>query len=103
MIDVVPERDVVAENFLAHAVVEARAFVENRGGGKIVEKKSDEVEDGRRLENRGVVTGRQLSRLARACSFLAGAFCKTVGVEFANVRRIGLCPARRIGLENCDG
>src|SRR4029077_9450581 len=31
MIDVVPEGDVIAKNFFAHAVVEAGAFVENGG------------------------------------------------------------------------
>src|SRR5271163_1302380 len=61
MIDVVPKRVVIAENFFAHAVIEARAFVEKCSGGKIVEKKSDEIEDGRRFKDRGVVAGRQLS------------------------------------------
>ena len=55
MVDVVPERDIFAEKLLAHAAGEAGALVEHGGAGEIVEEETDEIEDGGRLENRGVM------------------------------------------------
>ena len=65
MIGVVPDRDVFAKDFLAHAASEAGALVEHGCARKIVKQKTDQIEHGGRLENHGVVSRRE-SRAACA-------------------------------------
>src|SRR5271155_3028006 len=96
MVDIVPEGDVLAENLLSHAIVQAGTLVENRCGREIVKKKPDEIEYSRGLENRGVVSGRKFTRLARIGGLAAGSCGKGIRVYGANVRRVCLRPARGI-------
>ena len=81
MIDVVPDGNIFAEDFLAHAAGEAGALVEHGRAREIVEEEADKIEDGRRFEDRGVAAGRKLTRLARGGGFAAGAFGEGVGIE----------------------
>ena len=74
MIGVVPDGDVVAENFLADAAGEARALIEHGRGGEIVEEKSDQIEHRGRTQDRGVAAGGNFARLARACGRFRLAF-----------------------------
>src|ERR1700720_2196781 len=102
MIHIVPERNVVTEDFLAHAVGETRTLVHDRSSRKVVKKKTYEIEDGGRLKDCRAVAGRELTRLTRVGCLAAGAFRKAVGIEIANVRRIRLCPTRGIRFEDRD-
>jgi len=51
VVNVIGDGNVLPEELLAHAVVEAGALVLQRGGGEIVKKKADEVEDGGGFED----------------------------------------------------
>ena len=74
MVHVIPQSDILAENFLAHALVQARTLIENRRSRKIVENRPDKIERRGRLQNCRVVARLQFARLARASRLFARTF-----------------------------
>ena len=83
MIDVVGDGDVLAEDLFAEAAGKAGALVGDRGGGKIVKEKTDEIEDGGGLQDDGVAAGGEFDGVLGASGFFAGNFCQ----RFADRRR----------------
>ena len=95
--------------------VEAGALVRHRRARKIVEKKSDEIEHGRRFENHRPAAGRGFARLARGGAFslalraiAAGSICLRSGelalaqpeesdsrMVIENSARVWRCDAKR--------
>jgi len=71
MIDVVADADVLTKELLAHAFVQAGAFVLQRGGGEIIKKKPDEIEHCRGFEDYRVTSRRKLARVDGKMRFLA--------------------------------
>src|SRR5438046_5804513 len=69
MINVVGDADILAEELLAHAFVEAGAFVRERGGCEIVEEKADEIEHGGGFEDDRVMAGASSWALRARCAF----------------------------------
>src|SRR6204780_58513 len=102
MVNVIPERDVLAKKFLTHAVIQAGALVENGGPGKIQEKGADDIEDGGRLQDRGVVAGLQNARIARGDSLVARGFGEFVRMDITDVGRTRFGPAGRFVFQNGD-
>ena len=103
MINVVGDGDVLSEELLAHAVVQAGALVFQGGGGKIIKKKADEIEHGRGFEDYGVTAGRKLSGVDSEMRFFAGAGCEFLRVEGADIRGVGFGPACSGAFLNGDG
>src|SRR6266571_3219032 len=93
MINIVVDADVRSEKLLAHAFIEAGAFVFQSGGGKIVKKKADKIEDRGGFEDHRVAPGGELARVDRAVRLFAGARGKFLRVERADIRGIGFGPA----------
>src|ERR1700684_4096089 len=100
MVNVIPQSDVLAENLFAHAVVQTGTFVSHSGSGKIVKKRTDNVQHSRRFENSRIVSWLQIARLARSDRLVAGTFGELVGIDIANVRRVRFGPTRRIIFQN---
>ena len=94
MIGVVGDGDIFAEERFAHAVVEAGAFVLERGGGEIVEEEADEIEYGGGLENDGVAAGWEFAGVHRQVRFFAGALSELLRIEGADAGGVGFGPAR---------
>src|SRR5712692_3517774 len=103
MIDVVGDGDVLSEELLAHAVVQAGALVFKGGGGEIIKEKADEVEHRGGFEDYGVTAGRKLAGIDADMGFLAGARGKFLRVEGADVGEVGFGPACSRAFLNGDG
>ncbi len=65
MIGVVGDGDFLAEKRFAQAIVEAGALISQRSGGKIVKKKTDQIENGGGFEDHGVFSRREFLRIFR--------------------------------------
>ena len=102
VIHVIPQRNVLAKNFAAHAVVQARTLVVHRRRRKIVKKRTHKIQRRRRLQNRGVMPWLQFPGIARRGGFVTGARSQRVRIDIRNIRETGFRPARRIRLENRD-
>src|SRR5207302_1828769 len=72
MINVIGDADVLAEELLAHAFVQAGALVRECGGGKIIKKKTDKVENSSGFEDDSVTTGGKLACVHGEMRFFAG-------------------------------
>ena len=103
MINVIGDGDVLTEELFAHAVVEAGALVFEGGGGEIVKKEADEIENGSGLENDGVTAGGEFSGVDGEMAFLGGTRGESLWVERADVARIGFGPAGGRAFLNGDG
>jgi len=79
MINVIGDADVLTEELLAHAVVQAGALVRQCGGGEIVKKEiRRKIENGGGFEDYGVTSGGKFARVDGRDGFFAGAgasFC----------------------------
>ena len=93
MINVVGDADVLTNELLAHALVQAGALVFQGGGGEIVKKEADEIENGGGFEDYSVTARSQLAGVDGEMGFFAGANGEFLRVEGANVRGVGFCPA----------
>ena len=93
MISVIGDGDIFAEDWFAHAVVEAGAFVLEGSGGEIVKEEADEIEDGGRFENDGVAAGREFAGVDRHVGLFAGALGEFLRIEGADACSIGFGPA----------
>src|SRR6185437_3036111 len=74
MICVVPNGDVLTEDFLADSARKARTLIQNRRARKVVKKEAHQVENGRRRKDCRVTAGRGFARLAGIRRLAAGAF-----------------------------
>src|SRR5260370_34459959 len=63
VINVVAYAYVLSEELFAHALVQAGTLVLQRGGGKIVKKKSNEIEHGCGFEDYGIRPRRKFARV----------------------------------------
>src|SRR6266850_1262872 len=103
MIDVVADPDISAKELFAHSVIQTRALVFQGRSRKIVEKESDKIEHGSRLEDDRASAGGQFARAHTEVRFFAGASGKFLGIERADVRRICFGPARGSIFLHSDG
>src|SRR5438552_1134061 len=87
MINVVGDADILAEELLAHAFVEAGAFVRERGGCEIVEEKADEIEHGGGFEDDRVTAGGKLVGVEGEMCFFTDSRGEFQGVKGANFAR----------------
>ena len=71
VIRIVPQGDVLAEKWFTHLARKARALIENSGARKIVEEKSNEVENGGRFKNRRVMARFEFAGIAPSQPTLA--------------------------------
>ena len=63
--------------------VKQRALIEHRRAREIVKQKADQIEHRGRLENRGVMPGRNFARSARGRATFRLARCgQRVGIDF---------------------
>src|SRR5204863_8219597 len=85
MINVIGYADVLAEEVLAHAFVQAGAIVRECGGGKIVKKKTDKVENSSGFEDDSVTTGGKLACVHGEMCLFAGSGGELLRIEGANV------------------
>ena len=93
MINVIGDADVLAEELLAHAFVQAGALVRECGGGEIVKKKTDKVENGSGFEDDSVTTGGKLACVHGEMCLLARSGGELLRIEGANVGGVGFGPA----------
>src|SRR5205809_6709152 len=98
MINVVGDADILAEELLAHAFVEAGAFVRERGGCEIVEEKADEIEHGGGFEDDRVMAGGKLVGVEGEMCFFTDSRGELEGVKGADGGRVRLGPSRRGGV-----
>ena len=103
MINVVGDADILAEELLAHAFVEAGAFVRERGGCEIVEEKADEIEHGGGFEDDRVMAGGKLVGVEGEMCFFTDSRGEFQGVKGANVGRVSFGPTRRGAFLHGDG
>src|SRR5438309_1324296 len=93
MINVVGDADVLAEELLAHAFVQAGALVRQGSGRKIVKKKTDKVENGSGFEDDRVAAGIKLARIDGEMRFFADSGGEFLLVEGAYINGVGFGPA----------
>src|SRR6266566_1119608 len=93
MVNVVGDADVLTEELLTHAFVQAGALVRQCSGGEIVKKKADEVENGSWFEDDRVTARGKLARVDGEVRFFAGAGGEFLRVEGADIGGVGFCPA----------
>src|SRR5258708_13147395 len=93
MISVVADGDVLSEELLAHAFVQAGALVFERGGGEIVKKKADEVEHCCGFEDGRVTSRGKLARVDGKMCLLAGSRSEFLWIKGTDVCRVGFGPA----------
>ena len=92
MIDVVHERNILAENMLAQTIVETRPFVGNCSGRKIVKKKAEQIEDCSWFQNDGVFSGREFDGVCGAMCFVTGPLGQFVRIKVSNITEIRFGP-----------
>src|SRR5208282_3066027 len=100
--NVVPDIDVLAEEFASDAVIQERALVENGESAKVEEHEANDVEHGGRLENDGVFPSGNLARACRFECFASRDFCQGSGIQVCDIGRIGFLPTRGIGGQHGD-
>src|SRR6267154_25774 len=103
VVSVVGNGDVLAEELLAHAVVEAGALVFESGGGEIVKKKTDEIEHRGGFEDHGVTAGGKLAGVDGEMRFFGSAHRKFLRIESADVGGVGFGPAGSGAFLDGDG
>jgi len=103
VIGVVGDGDVLSEELLAHALVEAGALVFEGGGGEIVKEEADEIEDGGGLQDYVVAAGGEFARVDGEVGFFAGAGGEFLRVVIANIGGVGLGPTGGGAVLNSDG
>src|SRR5450432_611597 len=103
MSGVVPDVDVLAEEFRAYAITEKRSLIEYREAGEIPEHEADDIKDRGGLENDSVFTGGEIERVDRLGGFAGGGFGQGFGIEAGDVGRVEFLPARGIVAEHGNG
>src|SRR4029077_13217077 len=93
MVSVIADGDVFAKQLFAHALVEAGTLVLERGGGKVVKEKANEIEHGSGFKNDGVAAGREFARVNRHVCFLASTQSELLWIKIADARSVCLGPA----------
>src|ERR1035441_9007974 len=100
---IVKDVDVLAEEFLADAVVEEAAPIADRGAAEIHEHLPHEIEHRRRLQNHRVPPRRQLARMVRRCRLARCRARQRQRVQRAPVAGAGLGPAGTVPRHGGDG
>ena len=96
MIDIVGDRNVLAENLLPDPVVQERTLVEQRHAAKIPEHEAHQIEHRRRLQDYGVLARGQLRWIRRTLRFFGRLSANPSGIDLVDIGRIALLPARGV-------
>src|SRR5438105_4875469 len=92
MIDIIGNRNVLAEERFADAIYEARTLIRNGRGSEIVEKKTNQIENGGVFENYGVLSRREFLSIFGETGFFAGANGKFLRIECCYGTGVGFGP-----------